>query len=144
MIPRMEIHRFPWEAIFLGVAKFLKAFGLIPGAAAAIGVRRRYQKWRQRKAMAGWPSTEATILSGEIHGNGPRNFWAEIVYSYHVGQYRAGRYVRYFRKEGQADEFVRRTKEKRIQVHYDQLDPDRSVILDRDIELAAPLVLDLS
>lgn len=124
----------------LGAFKLLKGFGLLPGAIAVIGVRKLYQKWRQRQAIAGWPSTEALIQSGTVHHEGTRSYWAEITYSYYVGEYRAGHYLRHFRKEEQADDFIRQLKDKRIQVHYNDADPDKSVILDRDIEMIALLV----
>jgi len=34
---------------------------------------------------------------------------------------------------------VRQVKDKRVQVHYDASDPEKSVILDRDLELIALL-----
>ena len=74
----------PWEVIFFGMIKLIKAFGLIPGAIAAFGVRKLYQKWRQNKAMAGWPVTDGTILSGRVHREGRRRYWAEnrhLIYS---------------------------------------------------------------
>lgn len=124
----------PWEVILLGMVKLIKTFGLIPGAIAAFGVRKLYQKWRQNKAMAGWPVTDGTILSGQVHREG-RRFWAEISYYYFVGEYRSGTYVRRFRKEQDADSFVRQVKNKRLQVRYNDSSPEQSVILDRDLEM---------
>lgn len=132
----MSVHHMPWEVIFFGMIKLIKAFGLIPGAIAAFGVRKLYQKWRQNKAMAGWPVTDGTILSGQVHREGPpRRFWAEIAYFYFVGEYRSGTYVRRFRKEEDADAFIRQVKDKRLQVRYNDSHPDQSVILDRDLEM---------
>jgi hypothetical protein len=131
----MSVHHMPWEVIFFGMIKLIKAFGLIPGAIAAFGVRKLYQKWRQNKAMAGWPVTDGTILSGQVHREGRRRYWAEIAYYYFVGEYRSGTYVRRFRKEEDADAFVRQVKEKRLQVRYSDANPEQSVILDRDLEM---------
>jgi len=128
----------PWELILASALKLLKTFGLIPGAVAAVGARRIIQKRLQRKAMEGWPATDARILSGSVHREG-RRYWAELTYSYYVGEYRSGHYVRQFKHEEQADDFVRQLKDKTIHVHYNQSDPDRSVILDRDIEMVAIL-----
>ena len=72
---------------------------------------------------------------GRVHQEGPRNFWAEISYSYFVGEYRSGTYIRHFRKEEQADDFVSQLRDRRIQVRYKESDPENSVILDRDLEL---------
>jgi hypothetical protein len=136
----MDAQAIHWWPFLWGGIKLLKGFGLLPGALAAIGVRRFYQKWRQRKAIAGWPTTEATIQSGEVHKHGTWSYWAEVAYTYHVGEYRLGHYVRHFRKEEQADDFVRQLKDRRIQVRFDEADPDNSVILDRDIEMVALLM----
>jgi hypothetical protein len=135
----MNVHHIPWEPVLLGAIKLLKVFGIIPGAVAAFGVRKFYQKWRQNRAMAGWPATDATILSGQVHKEGLRRIWAELTYSYFVGEYRAGKYIHRFRREDEADEFIRQVKDKRIQVHYNSSDPEQSVILDRDLEMVVLL-----
>jgi hypothetical protein len=135
----MNLHHIPWEPVLFGIIKLLKVFGLIPGAIAAFGVRKLYQKWRQNKAMAGWPVTDATILSGQVHQDGPRRFWVEISYYYFVQEYRSGTYVRRFRKEEDADNFIRQVKDKRLQVRYSDSNPEQSVILDRDLEMIALL-----
>jgi len=135
----MNLHHIPWEPILFGLAKLLKTFGLIPGLFAAFGVRKFYQKWRQNRAVSGWPATDATILSGEVHKHGVWSFWTEITYSYFVGEYRSGKYVRHFRREEHADDFVRQVKNQRVQVHYDSANPNTSVILDRDLEMIALL-----
>jgi hypothetical protein len=134
----MDPHHFHWEWLLWGLIKFLKMFGIIPGAIAAFGVRRLYQKWRQKKAMAGWPATDGTIQSGEVHKQGLR-YWVELTYTYYLGEYRSGKHVHHFRREEEADEFVRQVKDKGVQVHYDASNPDKSVILDRDLEVIALL-----
>lgn len=135
----MHFSHIPWAIIFLEFFKLLKLFGLIPGAIAAFGVRRLYQKRRQNQAMAGWPATEATIQQGSIHKEGFRRFWAEVTYTYYVEEYRLGKHVHRFRREEDASEFVRQVKNKRVLVHYNASDPDKSVILDRDLEMVALL-----
>jgi hypothetical protein len=131
-------HHYNWELIVLSIFKLLKTFGLIPGAIAALGVRRFIQKRLQRKAMEGWPATDARIQSGSVHREGRRS-WAELTYSYYVGEYRSGTYLRGFKREEQADDFIRQIKDKTVRVHYNQADPNRSVLLDRDIEMIALL-----
>jgi hypothetical protein len=123
-----------WELILLSAFKLLKMFGVIPGAVAAFAVRRFLQKRVQRKAMEGWPAADARIYGGDVHREG-RRYWADITYSYYVGDYRAGKYVRGFKREDQAWDFVRQLKDKTVRVHYNLSDPDRSVILDRDLEI---------
>lgn len=139
----MHYNNIPWNFIFLVALKLLKTFGLIPGAMAAYWVRKRYQKWRQARALEGWPATEATILWGTVEKEGPRRIWAEITYSYCVGEYRSGKYLRYFRREEDADEFLRQIKDKRVQIRYKERDPDSSTILDRDLEMIAPAILQM-
>jgi hypothetical protein len=134
----MNVHHLPWEPILFGILKLLKVFGIIPGAMAAYGVRKLYQKHRQNKAMAGWPATDGTIQSGQVRKEGMHS-WVELTYTYYVGEYRSGRHVHRFRREAEADDFVRQIKDKRVQVHYNASEPDKSVILDRDIEMVALL-----
>lgn len=135
----MPFHHIPWEPLLFGLLKLLKGFGLIPGALAAYGAQRFWQKRRQNKAMAGWPATDATIQSGQVHKEGWRRYWAELTYTYYLGEYHSGKYVRYFRKEGDADAFVRQVKDRHVMVHYNNANPEKSVILDRDMEMIALL-----
>jgi hypothetical protein len=135
----MHFHHIPWGEIVFVLVKLLKMFGIIPGAIAAFGVKKFYQKWRQNQAMSGWPATDATIQSGEVHKKGWRSFWVELTYTYFVGEYRSGKHVHRFHREEDADEFVRQVKDKKVQVHYNASDPDKSVILDRDLEVIALL-----
>ena len=124
-----------WWPFFWGGIKLLKTFGLLPGAIAAIGLRRLYQKWRQRRALEGWPTVEGAVQSGQVHHEGTRNYWVEIAYTYFVGEYRLGHYVKHFRSEEAAYSFVAQLKDKRVQVRYDERKPDTSVLLDRDLEM---------
>ena len=93
--------------------------------------------------MEGWPSTEASILWGKVQREGPRQIWAEVTYSYFVGEYRTGTHLRHFRREEDADEFVRQIKDKRIQIRYKESDPETSTILDRDLDMIAPMALQI-
>jgi hypothetical protein len=135
----MNLHYLPWRLIIFAAFKVLAKFGIIPGTIAAFGLKRLYQKWRQNRAFAGWPSTEATVLYGKVHTEGPRQHWAELTYSYYVEEYRSGTHVHRFRKEEEADEFIRQIKDKLLQIRYNPAKPDQSVILDRDIEMVALL-----
>ena len=119
--------------------KLLAKFGLIPGFVAAFGVQKIRQKYRQRKAVEGWPSTDATIQWCKVHKEGVRNYWVEVTYSYYVGEYQSGTYVKTFKKEQQAEDFASQLKDKRIRIHYKQEDPSNSVILDRELEMVALL-----
>jgi hypothetical protein len=135
----MDPHHIPWRLIIFAAFKLLAKFGIIPGTFAAFGLKRLYQKWRQNRAFAGWPSTEARVLYGKVHSEGPRQHWVELTYSYYVDEYRSGKHVHRFRNEEEADEFIRQMKDKRLQVRYNPEKPDESVILDRDIEMVALL-----
>jgi hypothetical protein len=123
-----------WDFIILAVFKLLKMFGIFGSAVVVFWIRKMVQKRVQKRAMEGWPATDATIQWGKIHREGGR-YWAEVTYSYFVGEYRSGKYVRGFRREEQAEEFIRQLKDKRTRVHYKEAAPDKSVILDRDLEL---------
>jgi hypothetical protein len=140
----MNPHHLPWHAIVLLALKLFKMFGIIPGSIAAFSMRKFYQKWRQNRAIAGWPSTEANILWAKVHNEGPKRYWVELTYTYFVGEYRSGTHVHRFRREADADEFVREIKDKRVQVRYNDSSPDQSVILDRDLEMLALMAPQLS
>ncbi|WP_058189469.1 DUF3592 domain-containing protein [Terracidiphilus gabretensis] len=129
-----------WPLIFWGVVNFLKIFGIIPGTVAAYFIQKIYQARRQRKALEGWPTTEATIFSATVSREGRRNVVAEITYSYFVDEYRSGTYLRYFPSEDSANEFIREVKGKQVLVHYETANPDHSVILDVDLDMMASLV----
>lgn len=99
------------------------------------------QRLHQRKA-AGWPAVTADIHWGHADNVGSWPFplyWAEITCSFYAGEFRSGTYVRKFRREADAEEFIRQTKGKPIQVHYQEADPEQSVLLDRDLEMIALL-----
>lgn len=131
-----QIH---WGPLIAIAVKVLAKFGLIPGAAAGMGVRKRYQKRRQRRAIESWPSAEACILGGygHVHREGSRSHWVELTYTYFVDEYRSGKYVRKFRKEEEAEEFIRKIKDKRLQLRYNPAKPDESVLLEHDVEMQA-------
>ena len=133
-----------WEFLVALTVKLLAKFGLIPGFIAAFGVQKFRQKYRQRKAVEGWPSTEANIQWCKVHHEGVRNFWVEVTYSYYVGEYFSGTYIRRFTKEAQADDFARQLRDQRLQVHYKPGEPANSVILDRDLEMVALLAPGIS
>jgi hypothetical protein len=137
----MHFSTIDWRLVSLVILKLLKTLGIIPGAIAAYWVRRLVQKWRQERAIAGWPTTEARILWGKVQSEGPLHFWAEITYSYYVGEYRSGTYLRLFRREEDADEFIRQIKDKQLQIRYKGADPDTSTILDRNLEMIVPEIL---
>jgi len=135
----MHSSHIPWGPILALAFKLLAKFGLIPGTMAAYGIRHLYQRWRQKRAMESWPAVEARILWGTVERESTRRVWAHITYTYFVGEYRSGSYIRGFRREEDADEFVRQIKDKKLQIRHDPADPDKSVILDRDIEMIAML-----
>ena len=135
----MDPNHINWGIFVFWIIKLLKVFGIIPGAIAARWMQKLYQKRRQTKAMEGWPATQATIQSGKVHIEGGRH-WAEITYTYFVDEYRVGTYVKNFKREEEADDFVRQLKDKRLQVHYKLTSPDTSVILDRDLEMIVLMV----
>jgi hypothetical protein len=134
----MDPNHLPWHMVVL---RLLKVLGIVPDLGAAYWLLRFFQKWRQQKAAEGWPSVDATFLNAIVHDQGMRHFIAEVTYSCFVDEYRTGKHLRHFHKDEDAYEFVRQIKDKRVHVHYDAANPDRSVILDRDLELIVLLVL---
>jgi hypothetical protein len=135
----MDLRHIPWHIIIAAAIKLLAKFGLIPGAAVGYGVKKLYQKRRQNRASSGWPSTDATVQSGQVHKQGPRQYWVDLTYTYFVEEYRSGKHVHRFRNEEEAEDFLRQIKDKRIQIRYNPARPDESAILDRDLEMVAML-----
>jgi hypothetical protein len=134
----MDWRHIPWHLLPLAI-KLLAKFGLIPGAALGYGMKKLFQKRRQGRASSGWPSTDATVQGGKVQKHGPGQYWVELTYTYFVEEYRTGTHVHRFRKEGEADDFMRQIKDKRIQVRYNPAKPDESAILDRDLEMVVML-----
>lgn len=132
-------NRIPWEVVTPAIVNFAKALGIIPGTIAAYWLRNLYQKRRQRKAMEGWPVTEARIHSIQMRREG-RRLWVEVTCSYFVGEYRSGTYIRRVRSEEEGDNVAIAIRDKSLPMHYDPKDPERSVILDRELEMATPMV----
>lgn len=139
IIAGMHSHNLPWTLFLVELVKLLKFLGLIPGAIAAEGVRRYYQRRRQQKAMEGWPATAGTVRGGSVKKHGWRSYWVEFDYAYYVNEYRIGKYVRHFKRSNGASDFIRQVRNRQVNTHYDPADPDKSVILDRDIETIAML-----
>ena len=73
-----------WAYLIALSIKLLAKFGLIPGFFAAFGIQKLRQKYRQRRAEEGWPSTVANIQWCKVHQEGMRNYWVEVTYSYFV------------------------------------------------------------
>lgn len=134
----MNWQHIPWHLLPI-LLKLLAKFGLIPGAAVGFAAKKFYQKRRQNRAFSGWPPVEARIQYAKLASKGPRQHWVELTYTYFVGEYRTGTHVHRFRKEEEAEEFMRQIKDKRIQVRYNPARPDESAILDRDLEMVAML-----
>jgi len=132
-----------WGYLVALSIKLLAKFGLVPGFVAAFGIQKFRQKYRQRRAVEGWPSTEANIQWCKVHQEGLRNYWVEVTYSYYVGEYLSGTYIRRFTKEELANDFASQLKGKRLQVHYKADEPANSVFLERDLEMIAALAPEL-
>ena len=78
---------------------------------------------------------EGVIVSGEAKPiPKTRQFHAVLVYTYFIGEYRSGKYHHDFGSEGQADDFVRQMKDKRVHIRYHPSDPDKSVLEQSVIE----------
>jgi hypothetical protein len=96
---------------------------------------RRWQKTRQETLAQGWPSVEGTIIGGKVAPIPKTSrFHVTLDYTYFVEEYRSGKYAHDFANESEADDFVRQMKDKRIQIRYNQSNPNKSVLEQRAIE----------
>jgi hypothetical protein len=118
------VFRPSWAAIYLA-AKYGLPF---LGAWAVIGWR-RFRHNQKNDAARGWPSVDGIIVAGKVTPI-PKTtlFLATITYSYFVEEYRAGKYLREFSKESDADEFARDLKDRRLQIRYKPNHPDTSIL----------------
>jgi len=91
---------------------------------------------RHRENIAqSWPTVEAVILNGEVTPiNKTTRFLATLQYSYRVDEYRSGKYTHEFQREADADDFIRQMKDKRVQIRYNQSNPDKSVLEQSAVE----------
>jgi hypothetical protein len=96
---------------------------------------RRWRKARAESAAQGWPSVDGLIVSGKVTPIPKTSqFHASLQYTYFVGEYRTGKYDHDFPNENDADNFIRTMKDKRVQIRYNQSNPDKSVLEQRTIE----------
>ena len=61
-------------------------------------------------------------------------YLATLSYIYFLEEYRTGKYVHEFTNQDDADNFVRTMKDKRVQIRYNQSNPNKSVLEQRAIE----------
>jgi hypothetical protein len=90
---------------------------------------RRWRKSRAESAAQGWPSVEGRIVSGKV-----TPIHASLQYTYFIEEYRTGKYDHDFSNEGDADSFVRQMKDKRVQIRYNQSNPNKSILEQSVIE----------
>ena len=101
---------------------------------------RRWQKRRKESIAQSWPSTEARIHGATVLPVPKTNrFLVTLQYSYFIQEYRSGTYVHEFSKEENADDFARQMKDKKIQIRYNQSNPDKSVLEQSVVEQHALL-----
>jgi hypothetical protein len=115
----------------------LEHFFFLSIGALAILFHRYWQKLREDRA-AGWPSASGVVQSATVKAR--NGYWVEISYCYYAMlQYRYGKCVRHFRKKDAAEEFAAALRGYGLQVRYREDDPDVSVVMQRDLELAGAL-----
>jgi hypothetical protein len=89
-------------------------------------------RWRRRRNEAdaqGWPSIEGRIISSHAaRVQNTSRFLVTLEYSFFLDGYHYGKYTHEFSKQGDANQFARQLKDKKIQIRYDQSDPDKSVL----------------
>jgi hypothetical protein len=90
---------------------------------------RRWQKRRDEANAQGWPSIEGRIISSQAaRVQNTTRFMVTLEYSFFLDAYHYGTYVHEFSKESEANEFARQLKDNRVQIRYNQSNPDKSVL----------------
>ena len=128
-----EPHHWSWRRIleFAGSEHWLLASAL---GALAVGFRKLRRRAQEGRA-AGWPVTDATILTAQVKpGDG---HWVLVEYRYYVRDaYRYGKFSRHFRRETPAQAFAAAVQHLHVPVHYSANNPDRSVLIERDLQFS--------
>ena len=107
----------------------------------AILLNRILQSWKERKdeIAANWPSIEGHVQFASVTPNGNRahgspQFSAALEYSYFVGEYRSGKYTQDFFTESEANDFAQAMNDKKVQIRYNPVKPDKSVLDESSIQ----------
>jgi hypothetical protein len=130
-------HPFSWHDLvrYIHVWGYLLKWPLYFVVGWAAIYFRRWRKNRQQEIAQSWPSVEGVIISGKVTPipKTGRSI-AKLQYTYFHEEYHTGEYFHEFANEDDADEFVRKMKDKRVQIRYKQTDPDKSVLEQSVIE----------
>ena len=96
---------------------------------------RRWKKSRDEYAAQGWPSIEGRIISSQAtRVDKTTRFIVTLEYSFFLEEYHYGKYIHEFSKESTAKEFALQLKDKRVQIRYNQSDPNKSILEQSVIE----------
>ena len=89
-------------------------------------------RWRRSRdeapPRAGPPSKAASSAATPPASQNTSRFLATLEYSFFLDDYHYGKYTHEFPKQAEADEFARQLKDKRVQIRYNQSNPDKSVL----------------
>lgn len=125
--------RFDWHHLWHLLKPFEYLLTLAAGA-GSVAVRRYWQKVKESRAV-GWPSADAVIQFATVRPH--EGYDVEASYRYYVAQeYHYGKYRRHFRKKEQAEIFADSIRGRSVPVRYRQDNPEISVLIERDLELA--------
>jgi hypothetical protein len=125
-----------WHDILRLLGPFQHFFYIAAGAIAVAG-HRYWQKIRENRAT-GWPSADGVIQAATVKAH--NGYWVEVQYRYYALQeYRYGKYRRHFRKKAQAEQFAESIRGRTVQIRYREDNPDVSVLMEREMELAGAL-----
>jgi len=131
----MPIHH-SWHEFWRFLGPFQHFFYIAAGAIAIAG-HRYWQKIRESRA-AGWPSADGVIQAATVRSH--NGSWVDVQYRYYALQdYRYGKYRRHFRKKADAEQFAEAIRGRTLQIRYREDNPDVSVLMERELELAGVL-----
>ena len=111
----LSAHSSTWIYVLYLAFKLSRNLASSPVPSRRLVFRSSARSTGRRKAVEGWPSTDASIQWCKVHTEGSRSFWVEVTYSYFVGEYPSGTLYAISARTDAAD-FVRELKDRHIQI----------------------------
>jgi len=126
-----------WHHLAPFAGAFHSLIAIVAGAIIVV-VRKYLQRVRENQA-AMWPSADGQVQTATVKRS-QYGSWVEVAYRYYARQaYRYGKYRRHFARKSAAQAFADAIRGRSIQVRYREDNPNESVVLEQDLQMAGVL-----